>query len=97
MLESRDQSLSSLLPSLAHARQQHGVCPVLRLVEGTIPQVLRHARDIAALPVVNSGEQAAELPDLMQERGQELGRENEDFKCLSVLTMGVHYSLWTLQ
>lgn len=83
----------SLLPGLTHARQQHGVRPVLHLVEGTIPQVLRHARDISALPLVNSGEQAAELPDLMQEREQQLGRENEDFKRLSMLTVGVHYSL----
>lgn len=95
-LESRDQSLLSLLPRFAHACQQHGVHPVLRLVEGTIPQVLRHARDVAVLPVVNSGEQAAELPDLMQERGQKLERGNEDFKYLSMLTMDVHYLIWTL-
>lgn len=96
-LESRDQSLSSLLPRFAHARQQHRVHPVLRLVEGTIPQVLWHARDVAVLPIVNSGEQAAELPDLMQERGQKLESENEDFKYLSMLTMDVQYLLWIFQ
>lgn len=95
-LESRDQSLSSLLPRFTHACQQHGVHPVLHLVERTIPQVLRHARDIAALPVVNSGEEAAELPDLMQERGNELGRGSEDFEYLSMLEVGVHYSPRTL-
>lgn len=49
------------------------------------------------LPVVNSGEQAAELPDLMQERGQKLESENEDFKYLSMLTMDVQYLLWIFQ
>lgn len=49
---------------------------MLHLVEGTILQVLRHARDVIALPFVNPGEQAAELPDLIWERGEKLGREN---------------------
>lgn len=38
--------------------------------------MLRHARDIVALPFVNSGEQAAELPDLVGGQRQKLGREN---------------------
>lgn len=51
---------------------------MLHLVEGTILQVLRHAHDVVALPFVNSGEQAAELPDLIRKRGEKLGRERMD-------------------
>lgn len=49
---------------------------MLHLVEGTILQVLRHAHNVVALPSVNSGEQAAELPDLIRERAEKLRREN---------------------
>lgn len=75
-LESRNQSLLSLLSRFAHACQQHRVCLALHLVEGAVLQVLRHARDVVALPFVNSGEKAAELPDLVWGQGQKLGREN---------------------
>lgn len=99
MLESRNQSLPSLLSRFAHACEQHGVCLVLHLVEGTILQVLWYARDIIALPFVNSGEQAAELPDLIREGGKKGERKwellvkiEEDLKDLPMLLVGVHYS-----
>lgn len=41
---------------------------MLHSVEGAALQVLRHAHDIVVLPLVNAGEQAAELPDLTWER-----------------------------
>lgn len=40
VLESRNQSLPSLLSRFTHACEQHGVCLVLHLVERTILQVL---------------------------------------------------------
>lgn len=74
VLEGGNQSLSNGLSSLAHAGQQHRVRLVLHFVERALLQVLWHARHLAVLPPVNSGEEAAELPGLGGDREGERNR-----------------------
>lgn len=62
---------------LAHAGQTNRLSLVLHNVERTGFQVFRHGGYFVKLPALDSGEEAAELPDLPGKRSSKVNMRSE--------------------
>lgn len=71
------QALLGLLLGLAHAGQTDRLSLVLHDIERTGFQVFRHRGDLVKLPALDSGEEAAELPDLSGKRSSQVSSGSE--------------------